>query len=57
MDITIYSAILRRIILSELSRRQGETIVPQSIVEISDEIIRAIEDYNAYCSPSTETAV
>lgn len=51
MDIKIYSAILRRLIISELSRRQGEPITPVSIIQISDEIIKSIEDHLAYCSP------
>lgn len=57
MDIQIYSTILRRLIVSELSRRQGEPITPELIIELSDEIIKSIADYAFYSSPPAQETV
>lgn len=57
MDIQIYSIVLRRLIVSELSRYQGKSITPELIIELSDEVIKSIADYTFYCSPNQDESV
>lgn len=57
MDIQIHSLVLRRLIVSDLSKHQGQPITPELIIELSEEIIKSIADYTVYCSPHHDESV